>query len=210
VIHSWADGRIEDTGPLTKKRMETIDDEIIEPAQRFIRDAVDGDAVLHVVQHHRDALPDPHAPRRSGARPDHWQSEYHDAMVEHDKRIGAMLDQLDELGIADDTIVLYSTDNGVHMNTWPDGDDAVPQREELVLGRCVPGAVAVRWPGQHRARGRCSTGSSRTPTGSRRCWPLQVSPTSFLKTFRDFPPRQKPGSFSLDRVLEELQEGQPK
>ena len=50
-----------------------------------------------------------------------WQSPYHDTMIDHDKHVGLLLDQLDELGIADDTIVVYSTDNGPHMNTWPDG-----------------------------------------------------------------------------------------
>jgi arylsulfatase len=81
-----------------------------------------------------------------------WQSEYHDAMVEHDKRIGKMLDQLDELGIADDTIVLYSTDNGVHMNTWPDGG-MTPFRNEKNSN--WEGAYRVpslaRWPGHFPA-----------------------------------------------------------
>ena len=72
-----------------------------------------------------------------------WQSPYHDTMIDHDKHVGALLDTLDELGIADDTIVIYSTDNGPHMNTWPDGgDDALPQREEHQLGRRIPGAAS--------------------------------------------------------------------
>jgi arylsulfatase len=82
----------------------------------------------------------------------YWQSEYHDAMVEHDKRIGQMLDQLDELGIAEDTIVLYSTDNGVHMNTWPDGG-MTPFRNEKNSN--WEGAYRVpslaRWPGHIEA-----------------------------------------------------------
>jgi arylsulfatase A-like enzyme len=148
VIHSYADGRIEDTGPLTKKRMETIDDEIIPPAQRFIRDAVEGDTPffvwfnttgMHLRTHIADEI------RGQAGR---WQSEYHDAMVEHDKRIGQMLDLLDELGIAEDTIVLYSTDNGVHMNTWPDGG-MTPFRNEKNSNwegaYRVP--AMVRWPG---------------------------------------------------------------
>jgi arylsulfatase len=77
-----------------------------------------------------------------------WQSEYHDAMVEHDKRIGKMVDLLDELDIADDTIVVYSTDNGVHMNTWPDAG-MTPFRNEK--NSCWEGAfrvpAVVRWPG---------------------------------------------------------------
>ncbi|MDJ0497425.1 MAG: arylsulfatase [Acidimicrobiia bacterium] len=152
VIHSWAndDGtqRIEDTGPLTKKRMETVDDEIIPEAQRFIKDAVDSDTPFFVWfnttgMHFRTHIAD--EIRGQAGR---WQSEYHDAMVEHDKRIGQMLDQLDELGIADDTIVLYSTDNGVHMNTWPDAG-MTPFRNEK--NSCWEGAFRVpslaRWPG---------------------------------------------------------------
>jgi len=152
VIHSYADGRIEDTGPLTKKRMETIDDEIIPPAQRMIRDAVADDTPFFVWfnttgMHFRTHIADDI--RGQAGR---WQSEYHDAMVEHDKRIGQMLDLLDELGIAEDTIVVYSTDNGVHMNTWPDGG-MTPFRNEKNSNwegaYRVP--AAVRWPGHIEA-----------------------------------------------------------
>jgi arylsulfatase len=148
VIHSYADGRIEDTGPLTIERMKTVDDEIIPEAQRFIRDANDSDTPfflwfnttgMHFRTHIKDEI------RGQAGR---WQSEYHDAMVEHDKRIGQMLDLLDELGIADDTIVLYSTDNGVHMNTWPDSG-MTPFRNEKNSN--WEGAYRVpslaRWPG---------------------------------------------------------------
>ena len=153
VIHSWAndDGtqRIEDTGPLTKKRMETVDDEIIPEAQRFISEAVEAETPFFVWfnttgMHFRTHIADE---IRGQAGP--WQSEYHDAMVEHDKRIGQMLDHLDELGIADDTIVVYSTDNGVHMNTWPDAG-MTPFRNEKNSNwegaYRVP--AMVRWPGK--------------------------------------------------------------
>ena len=152
VIHSWADGRIEDTGPLTKKRMETIDDEILPEAQRFISDAVEADTPFFVWfnttgMHFRTHIAD--EIRGQAGR---WQSDYHDGMVEHDKRIGRMLDHLDELGIADDTIVVYSTDNGVHMNTWPDGG-MTPFRNEKNSGWegafRVP--AMVRWPGRIQA-----------------------------------------------------------
>ncbi len=156
VIHSWAneDGtqRIEDTGPLTKKRMETVDDEIIPVAQRFIREAHEGDTPFFVWfnttgMHFRTHIAD--EIRGQAGR---WQSEYHDGMVEHDKRIGEMLDYLDELGIADDTIVLYSTDNGVHMNTWPDAG-MTPFRNEKNSN--WEGAFRVpslaRWPGHFPA-----------------------------------------------------------
>ena len=70
------------------------------------------------------------------------RTEYADGMIEHDGHVGKLLKALDDLGIADNTIVLYTTDNGPHMNTWPDGgDDAVPQREEHQLGRRLPRAA---------------------------------------------------------------------
>jgi arylsulfatase A-like enzyme len=149
VIHSYADGRIEDTGPLTKKRMETVDDEIIPEAQRFIKDAAEADTPFFVWfnttgMHFRTHIAD--EIRGQAGR---WQSEYHDGMVEHDKRIGSMLDFLDELGLAEDTIVVYSTDNGVHMNTWPDAG-MTPFRNEKNSSWegafRVPGMV--RWPGK--------------------------------------------------------------
>ena len=81
-----------------------------------------------------------------------WQSPYHDTMIDHDKNIGQMLDYLDELGIADNTFVMYSTDNGPHMNSWPDGGhDAVPQREEHQLGGRLPGADDRALAGQDQA-----------------------------------------------------------
>ncbi len=158
VIHSYADGRIEDTGPLTKKRMETIDDEIIPPAQRFIKDAVDSDTPFFVWFNTTGMHFRTHAAEEIKGQAGRWQSEYHDAMVEHDKRIGQMLDLLDELDIADDTIVFYSTDNGPHMNTWPDGG-MTPFRNEKNSNWegafRVP--AALRWPG-HIEAGQVLTG----------------------------------------------------
>jgi arylsulfatase len=149
VIHSYADGPIEDTGPLTKKRMETIDEEIVPPAQQFIRNAVADDTPFFVwfntTAMHFRTHPKPGIEEQSGR----WQSEYHDVMVEHDKRIGEMLDLLDELGIAEDTIVMYSTDNGVHMNTWPDGGMTPFRNEKNSMWEGayrVPSLV--RWPGK--------------------------------------------------------------
>lgn len=123
VIHSYADGKVEDTGPLTKKRMETIDDETIddetiEAAKKFITAAVKSDEPffvwwngtrMHFRTHVKDEL-----------RGISGQNEYGDGMVEHDMHVGELLDLLDELGIADNTIVQYGTDNGPHKNTWPD------------------------------------------------------------------------------------------
>ena len=118
VIHSYADGRIEDTGPLTKKRMETIDDEVTEHAIRFIKEAhAEGKPFFvwwnSTHMHFRTHIPK-EAEGISG------QGFYNDAMVLHDRAVGRMLDLLDELGIAEDTIVQYSTDNGPHFNSWPD------------------------------------------------------------------------------------------
>ena len=81
-----------------------------------------------------------------------WQSPYHDTMIDHDKNVGQMLDLLDELGIADNTFVMYSTDNGPHMNTWPDAG-MTPFRSEKNTNWegafRVP--LLVRWPGKIKA-----------------------------------------------------------
>ena len=150
VIRSYADGRIEDTGPLTKKRMETVDDESLAAAIDFIKRAnADGKPFyvwwngtrMHFRTHVKDEL-----------RGISGQDEYADGMVEHDMHVGQLLDLLDELGIADETIVHYSTDNGPHMNTWPDAA-MTPFRGEKNTnwegGWRVPSAV--RWPGKIEA-----------------------------------------------------------
>ena len=151
VLHSWADGkggqRIEDTGPLTKKRMETIDEEVTEHAAAFIdRCHKDGKPFFlwynTTAMHFRTHRAEKHK-GKSG------QGEYNDVMVAHDENIGRMLAKLDELGIADDTIVMYSTDNGPHYNSWPDGA-ITPFRSEKNTnwegGWRVP--IFVRWPGR--------------------------------------------------------------
>jgi arylsulfatase A-like enzyme len=150
VIHSFADGRIEDTGPLTKKRMETIDDDVTDRAEQFIRDADAEDKPFFVwwnatKMHLWTRL-------KEESRGLSGQGEYNDAMVEHDGLVGRMLDLLDELGIADNTIVMYSTDNGPHYNSWPDGAIS-PWRSEKNSN--WEGAYRVpcfvRWPGQFPA-----------------------------------------------------------
>lgn len=147
VIHSFADGRIEDTGPLTKKRMETIDEEMTDRAVEFIREAHDADEPFFVWwnatrMHFRTRLKE-ESLGLSG------QGFYNDAMVEHDGLVGQMLDIVDELGIAEDTIVVYSTDNGPHFNTWPDAA-ITPWRSEKNSN--WEGAYRVpcfaRWPGK--------------------------------------------------------------
>lgn len=152
VIHSWANGdgtqRIEDTGPLTKKRMETVDDETSEAAMRFIRDAVASGEPFFVWwngtrMHFRTHVREEHR-GISGPSGD----EYHDGMVEHDMVIGKFLDLLDELGVTNNTIVMYSTDNGPHYNTWPDAG-TTPFRSEKNSNwegaYRVP--AFVKWPG---------------------------------------------------------------
>ena len=111
---------IEDTGPLTKKRMETIDDETSAAAIDFIkRQHAAGTPFFCWFNSTRMHLRT-HVRKEHRGRYTHG-SEYVDGMIEHDETIGSILDALDELGITDNTIVVYSTDNGPHMNTWPDG-----------------------------------------------------------------------------------------
>ncbi|MFZ2087641.1 MAG: arylsulfatase [Desulfobaccales bacterium] len=150
VIHSYADGRIEDTGPLNIKRMETIDDEATTHALRFIDEAHKAQKPFFVWynttgMHFRTHCAKKHL-GKSG------QGSYNDVMVAHDEKIGQMLDKLDALGIADNTIVMYSTDNGPHFNTWPDAG-ITPFRSEKNTnwegGWRVP--AFVRWPAKFKA-----------------------------------------------------------
>ena len=152
VIRSYADGRIEDTGPLTKKRMEKVDEEFLATALEFIDRQHKADKPFflwfNTTWMHFRVRPPQEILCQSGR----WQSEYHDVMIEHDKHVGVLLDKLDELGLTEDTIVLYSTDNGVHMNTWPDGG-MTPFRNEKNSN--WEGAYRVpslaRWPGKFPA-----------------------------------------------------------
>jgi arylsulfatase len=145
VIKSSADGEIQDTGPLTRKRMETVDEEATAAAIDFMERSVKGDKPffvwwnatrMHFRTHVKDEL-----------RGISGQDEYADGMVEHDMHVGQILDKVDELGIADNTIVFYSTDNGPHMNTWPDAAWSPFQGEKNTNwegGWRVP--AMVRWP----------------------------------------------------------------
>jgi arylsulfatase len=146
VIHSFADGRIEDTGPLTKERMETIDDDVTDRALDFIRNAHAQGTPFFMWwnathMHLWTRIPED-AEGISG------QGFYNDAMVLHDRHVGRFLDLLDELGIAENTLLVYSTDNGPHYNTWPDGG-ITPWRAEKNTN--WEGAYRVpcfaRWPG---------------------------------------------------------------
>ena len=330
VISSTADGKIEDTGPLTRKRMETIDMEVLDRTMNFMDRAHSADKPffvwfnttrMHVWTHLK--------PESQGVT---GYGIYADGMAEHDNHVGQLLDKLDELGIADNTIVMYSTDNGAETFTWPDGgttifkgeknttweggfrvptavrwpakikpgqvsneiishEDWVPTllaavgkpnvKEELLDGRRVNGRnVKVHLDGynflpyflgeeekgprkeffyftddgsvsalryndwkiqftEQRAHGgdvwmepyvtlrmpqftnlrmdpferAAHEAMSYTQWKFERMFvmvPAQVIVREFLTTFQQFPPRQKPGSFSLDRVLDELSQGQPK
>ena len=155
VIHSYADGRIEDTGPLTKKRMESIDDETVAAALDFIeRQNASGTPWFvwwsGTRMHFRTHVSDE---RMAWCKEQYPRvDEYQCGMVEHDMHIGLFLEKLDELGIADNTVVFYSTDNGPHMNTWPDAA-MTPFRGEKNTnwegGWRVP--AMVRWPNKIEA-----------------------------------------------------------
>ena len=146
VIHSFAGGKIEDTGPLTKKRMETVDDEVTTAALGFIDTAVKdkkpffvwwNSTRMHIWTHLK-----PESVGKTGL------GVYADGMVEHDGHVGQLLDKLKELGIEDNTIVMYSTDNGAEVFSWPDGGTTMFRNEKATQwegGFRVP--TAIRWPG---------------------------------------------------------------
>jgi arylsulfatase len=146
VIHSFADGKVEDTGPLTKKRMETIDEEVNAKALDFMQRAKQSDTPfflwwnstkMHIFTHLKDGVAG-----KTGL------GIYADGMVEHDRQIGEVLAKLKELGIENDTIVMYSTDNGAEAFTWPDGGTTMFRGEKNTQwegGYRVP--CAIKWPG---------------------------------------------------------------
>jgi arylsulfatase A-like enzyme len=151
VIHSFAGGSIEDTGPLTKKRMETIDDEITDHTLRFIQDAHKAGKPFFVwynttAMHFRTHPAPKHLGKSGGG------GFYNDVMVAHDENVGRLLKKLDDLGISNDTIVMYSTDNGPHFNAWPDGG-ITPFRSEKNTNWEGAWRVPafVRWPGKFPA-----------------------------------------------------------
>ncbi len=142
----------QDTGALTRKRMETIDDETLAAAKDFIQRQVKSGKPfftwwnatrMHFRTHVKEANKGISGP--SG-------DEYHDGMVEHDRHVGELLQLLDDLGIADNTIVLYSTDNGPHFNTWPDAGTTPFHGEKNSNWEGAYRVPAfVRWPGKFQA-----------------------------------------------------------
>jgi len=146
VIHSWAGGKIVDTGPMTRKRMETADDEFVDAAIDFIDRAHKAKKPfftwvtttrMHVFTHLTKE----------------WEGKsgiglYPDGMLEHDDDVGRLLAKLDQLGIADNTIIIYSTDNGAETFTWPDGGTIPFHGEKGTTwegGFRVP--AFIKWPG---------------------------------------------------------------
>jgi arylsulfatase len=168
VLHTWATDKddktvmprwgrvgkqkIQDTGPLTKKRMETCDDEFVAAAQDFIKRQDKAGKPWFVWLNTTHMHMFTHTKKRSLGQAGKWQSPYHDTMIDHDKNVGEMLDYLDDLGLAEDTVVVYSTDNGPHRNSWPDGG-MTPFRSEKNTN--WEGAfripLLVRWPGKVEA-----------------------------------------------------------
>jgi arylsulfatase len=146
VIHSFANGRITDTGPLTRKRMETIDEEVTDKALAFIDRAVKDNKPffvwynttrMHIFTHLKQA-----SQGKTGL------GVYADGMVEHDGMVGQLLTKLKDLKIDDNTIVMYSTDNGAETFTWPDGGTTMFRGEKNTNwegGYRVP--TVIRWPG---------------------------------------------------------------
>ncbi len=150
VLHCIADGKggqsITDTGPLTKKRMETVDEEITDRALAWMEKQAKADKPFFLwynstAMHFRTHV----AAKNLGKS---GQDPYSDRMVVHDEQIGMMLDKLDELGIADNTFVMYSTDNGPENDTWPDGANTPFRMQKDTNwegGWRVP--CFIRWPG---------------------------------------------------------------
>lgn len=151
VVHSWANGdgsqRVEDKGPFGRERQRTLDDEFLVESKRFIREAVQADTPFFVWHnftrmHYRTNLP-PEYDGKTG------YGLYADGVSQMDDHVGQLLDLLDELGVADDTMVMWSTDNGPACNSWPDGGNT-PFAHEKAVGGYEGGfrvPCVVRWPG---------------------------------------------------------------
>ncbi len=153
VVSGMADGPTQDEGPLTPKRMETVDEEILAKSKDFIARQVElgrpfflwhNTTRMHVFTHLKDAV--------KGRSRASASDNYGAGLAEHDGHVGELLRQLDELGIADDTIVIYTTDNGAYQYMWPEGGTS-PFRGDK--GTTWEGGVRVpalvRWPGKVKA-----------------------------------------------------------
>jgi arylsulfatase A-like enzyme len=146
VIQSFADGRITDTGPLTRKRMETVDEEVNVKALDFMERAHKAGKPFFLWWNSTRMHIFTHLKKESEGKT--GLGVYADGMVEHDGHVGQILDKLKELGLEDNTIVMYSTDNGAETFTWPDGGTTMFHGEKNTQwegGYRVP--CVIRWPG---------------------------------------------------------------
>lgn len=149
VLDCTSDGPVNDTGPLTIERMRTVDDEVNKRAKNFIQKAIDqkkpffcwwNSSRMHFITH-----------VKKENRGISGQGFYNDGMMEHDRHVGEMLDFLEEKGIADNTIVIYGTDNGPHFNAWPDGAITHFRSEkETNWEGAYRVPTFVRWPAQFK------------------------------------------------------------
>jgi arylsulfatase A-like enzyme len=156
VIRAWAQPngtqKIEDTGALTKKRMETVDEETLAAAISFIKKQSAAKVPFFVWWNATRMHFRTHVKKENTGISGPSGDVYHDGMVEHDRHVGELLKLLDDLKIADNTIVMYSTDNGVHFNTWPDAGTTPFHGEKNSNWEGAYRVPAfVRWPGKWRA-----------------------------------------------------------
>ncbi|HQR57003.1 MAG TPA: arylsulfatase [Burkholderiaceae bacterium] len=146
VIHSFADGRMTDTGPLTRKRMETIDEEVTAKTLDFMTRAQKANKPFFIWWNSTRMHIFTHLKKESDGKT--GQGIYADGMVEHDGQIGQLLAKLKELGLEENTIIMYSTDNGAETFTWPDGGTTMFRGEKNTNwegGYRVP--AMIKWPG---------------------------------------------------------------
>jgi arylsulfatase len=257
---------IEDTGALDTKRMETIDDETTGACIDYIKRQHEAGTPFFVWMNMTHMHLYTHTKPESRGQAGLWQSEYHDTMIDHDRNVGQLLDCLDELGIAEDTIVVYSTDNGPHRNSWPDpGTTPFRSEKDTNWEGAFRVPEMVRWSGKIKAGGgmiyfsddcdvlgiradnwkivfmeqRCP-GTLQvwfepfTPLRAPKLFNLRTDPyehadvtsntywdwlidrlylmfygsaivTQFLETFKEFPPRQEPASFTINAAVEQLE-----